>query len=280
MLIENSLPLYLPGQDAEPSVIAQAMSYAVLNGGKRLRPILLMEAATLNNGGEELLPAACALEYVHSYSLVHDDLPAMDDDDLRRGKPTCHKVFGEDIAILAGDGLLTLAFELLAKIKAPADNVLQALRFLGWAAGWQGMVGGQVMDLSAEGQVLSRQALDQMHCKKTGALIKASLQIGGILTSASRQQLAALDNYGEALGLAFQITDDVLDVAGNEQLLGKPIGSDAKNHKPTYVALYGLLAAQKLAEQQTSQAISALNDFGAEANFLRDLAQAQLTRQF
>lgn len=256
------------------------MRYAVLNGGKRLRPILMMEAAALNNAGQELLPAACALEYIHCYSLVHDDLPAMDDDDLRRGKPTCHKVFGEDIAILAGDALLTLAFEAIATVPVTADRLVKAVKCLTWAAGWQGMVGGQVLDLRAENKELTSSELDQMHLKKTGALIKASLQIGGILTAASDKELQALTAYGEALGLAFQIMDDVLDVAGSETVLGKPVGSDIKNHKPTYVTVYGLEKAKNLARQQTSQAISALADFGPEADFLRQLAEAQLNRQF
>jgi len=272
--------LYLPGESEEPAVIAQAMRYAVLNGGKRLRPLLLMEAAALHDGGEELTPAACALEYIHCYSLVHDDLPAMDDDDLRRGKPTCHKVYGEDMAILAGDALLTSAFELLSRVEAPAQAVLKAVKVLGKAAGWQGMVGGQVVDLLAEGQNLTPVQLDQMHLKKTGALISASLQIGGILTLASEKHLLALESYGQALGLAFQIMDDVLDVVGNEHLLGKPLGSDEKNHKPTYVALHGLDNARNLARQQTEKAKDALSEFGSAANFLRDLANAQLTRQF
>lgn len=280
LLIEHALPAYLPQENDEPKVITQAIRYAVLNGGKRLRPILLMEAAALNNGGQEMLPAACALEYIHCYSLVHDDLPAMDDDDLRRGKPTCHKVFGEDMAILAGDALLTLAFEVLALLPVTADRLVKAVQCLALAAGWQGMVGGQVLDLQAENQELTSLELDQMHLKKTGALITASLQIGGILTAASDKELQALTAYGKALGMAFQIMDDVLDVAGSETVLGKPVGSDAKNHKPTYVALYGVDMARNLASQQTTKAISALTDFGPEADFLRNLAEAQLNRQF
>ncbi|MGE5381716.1 MAG: polyprenyl synthetase family protein [Methylocystaceae bacterium] len=280
LIIENTLAAYLPQDTDESRLIAEAMRYAVLNGGKRLRPILMMEAAALNNAGQELLPAACALEYIHCYSLVHDDLPAMDDDDLRRGKPTCHKVFGEDIAILAGDALLTLAFEAIATVPVTADRLVKAVKCLTWAAGWQGMVGGQVLDLRAENKELTSSELNQMHLKKTGALIKASLQIGGILTAASDKELQALTAYGEALGLAFQIMDDVLDVAGSETVLGKPVGSDIKNHKPTYVTVYGLEKAKNLARQQTSQAISALADFGPEADFLRQLAEAQLNRQF
>lgn len=279
-MIEKALALYLPGENEEPLVIVQAMRYAVLNGGKRLRPILFMEAATLHGGGEELIPVACALEFLHCYSLVHDDLPAMDDDDLRRGKPTCHKVYGEDMAILAGDALLTAAFELLSRAPAPAKAVLKAVNVLGEAAGWRGMVGGQVIDLLAEGQTLTPKQLDEMHLKKTGALMMASLQIGGILTLAPEKHLSALASYGQALGLAFQIMDDVLDVAGNEQLLGKPLGSDAKNKKPTYIALNGLNGAQELAKKQTEKAVEALTEFGAEADFLRELAQTQLKRQF
>lgn len=277
---EQALPLYLPNEDDNPTIISQAMRYAVLNGGKRMRPLLFMEAASLNGGGEELLPAACALEFIHCYSLVHDDLPAMDDDDLRRGMPTCHKVFGEDMAILAGDGLLTLAFELLANLDIEAASVLRAIRITGQAVGWQGMVGGQVIDLQAESQQLSADELDQLHLKKTGALIKASLQIGGILTLIPENKIAALANFGESLGLAFQIMDDVLDVIGNQQLLGKPIGSDLKNKKITYVKLYGLDQARQLATEHTDKAIIALSIFGDEADFLRQLAYAQLTRQF
>jgi len=283
-MVESALNRLLPGSETEPVSIHQAMRYAVLNGGKRLRPILVMEGARLaGNDMIRVLPLACAVELIHCFSLVHDDLPAMDDDDLRRGKPTCHKVFGEAMAILAGDALLTRAFELstymLQDSSATAENVLRAWNELAVATGSQGMIAGQVIDLESENKIVDGDTLRVMHQKKTGALIKAALKSGAIVSGAREEKLQALEEFAGHLGLAFQITDDILDVEGDEKITGKKAGSDAAGNKATYVSIFGLSKAKEMAEECIEQAIKSLDVFGEEGWFLKEMARSVLGRQ-
>lgn len=280
--IDECLQAFLGGPPAYPPLIHQAMGYAVMNGGKRLRPIMVLEGAALAGcTPERVLPTACALEMIHSYSLVHDDLPAMDDDDFRRGQPTCHRVFGEANAILAGDALLTGAFELMA-CNAERDgiqlkDVVRVIREVAHAAGSQGMIGGQVLDLAGEDPDGSFD-LSLLHSLKTGELFKASLRAGAILGGLSERGLQALTEFGGHFGLAFQITDDVLDVSGDQRLLGKPVGSDLKNVRTTYTSLFGVEGALEKAQLSVAACLESLNMFGPEANFLRNLARFTLGR--
>ena len=262
--------------------LSQAMEYSLMAGGKRLRPILLMAAADAAGGtGEKYLQVASALEMIHTYSLIHDDLPSMDNDDYRRGKLTNHKVFGEAMAILAGDALLTLAFEVaLRQRDVPNEILLKVLSEISTAAGAAGMVGGQVIDLRSEGVQIDLTTLKLMHTGKTGALFKAAIRSGAILAQASEKKLLDLTRYAENFGLAFQITDDILDVTGDEKILGKPTGSDAKKLKSTYVSLTSLDEAKNLAQESVDAALNALKNFGAEANFLRELVQYLVTRNY
>lgn len=283
-LIDNSLLEYMTSIETHPTVIHQAMHYAVFNGGKRLRPILVLEGAALANGKpEKVLMTACGLELIHCYSLVHDDLPAMDDDDFRRGKPTCHRVFGEANAILTGDALLTAAFELITRnTQIPeirAEQVIAVINEIAAAAGSQGMIGGQVMDLAAENETIDLSTLQSLHSMKTGALFVASLRAGALLGDMDSKGLQDLTTYARHFGLAFQITDDLLDIKGDQSILGKPVGSDAKNHKSTYPSLLGVEQAEKLARQSVEQCIDSLASFGREADFLRQLAYFTLERK-
>ena len=261
--------------------LMRAMEYSLMAGGKRLRPILLMAAAdSINGSGEKFLQVASALEMIHTYSLIHDDLPAMDNDDYRRGKLTNHKVFGEAMAILAGDALLTLAFEVTLRQKnVPPEILFEVLREISKAAGASGMVGGQVIDLRSEGVQIDLATLKTMHTGKTGALFKAAIRSGAMLAQAPADKLNALTRYAENFGLAFQITDDILDVEGDDKILGKATGSDAKNNKATYVSLTSLEEAKELAKATINDALTALKDFGAEADFLRELVQFLLDRK-
>ncbi|HHX77602.1 MAG TPA: polyprenyl synthetase family protein [Firmicutes bacterium] len=257
--------------------IMEAINYSLCAGGKRLRPVLCLAAAEFAGMDyQKAMGAACALELIHTYSLIHDDLPAMDNDDLRRGKPTNHKVFGEDMAILAGDGLLTYAFELLAAIAEkeaiPPERVLKTIKDIAHHAGIKGMVGGQALDVKAKDTVLDRHYLDLMHRHKTGALIKTSLRSGCILAGRD-DLLALLSRYADKIGLAFQIIDDYLDVAGDEAKLGKKAGSDLRNKKATYITLLGKEAALKEAETLYGQAVALLNPHGERAAFLKFLAK-------
>lgn len=281
--IDDSMKEMLIAKDSYPPLIHEAMHYAVFNGGKRLRPIMLIESAGIaGRKAEEVLPAACAIEMIHSYSLVHDDLPAMDDDDFRRGKPTCHRVFGEANAILTGDALLTEAFGMLAKnaenSRISPDAVLRVLGELARAAGSMGMIGGQVLDLESENKKISYEELMTLHNLKTGELFRTSLRAGAILGGMNEKGVESLSTYAEHFGLAFQITDDILDVAGDEALLGKPIGSDEKNSKTTYCSIFGIEKARELAEESVQACIKSLEIFGCEADFLRQLAQFTLYR--
>ena len=261
--------------------LMRAMEYSLMAGGKRLRPILLMAAAdAIDNSGEKFITVADALEMIHTYSLIHDDLPAMDDDDYRRGKLTNHKVFGEATAILAGDALLTLAFEVvLRQENVPPEILLTVLKEISIAAGVAGMVGGQAIDLRSEGIQIDFATLKLMHSGKTGALFKAAIRSGAILAQASEEKLNALTHYAENFGLAFQITDDILDVTGDEKILGKPTGSDEKNLKSTYVSLTSLDEAKRLAKVTVDEALNALEIFGNEADFLRELVQYLIARE-
>ena len=261
--------------------LSRAMEYSLMAGGKRLRPILLMAAADAINGdGEKFITVADALEMIHTYSLIHDDLPAMDDDDFRRGKLTNHKVFGEATAILAGDALLTLAFEVALRQKGVAPEILlRVLKEISTAAGAAGMVGGQAIDLRSEGVQIDFETLKLMHRGKTGALFRAAIRSGAILAQASEKNLEDLTRYAENFGLAFQITDDILDVTGDEKILGKPTGSDEKNLKSTYVSLTSLDAAKNFAQAAVDEALDALKNFGDEANFLRELVKYLIARK-
>jgi len=262
--------------------LGEAMIYSLMSQGKRLRPVLVYAAAeTLGKMNPTVDTVACAVECVHAYSLSHDDLPAMDDDDLRRGEPTCHKAFDEATAILAGDALQTLAFQWLAE--AGNNNAhlhLRLLQELSKAAGYQGMVAGQMLDLNAVGKSLSVPQLEALHRYKTGALISASVKMGAVASqAASETQIQALGDYAEALGLAFQIHDDILDVESSTEILGKSQGADARRQKPTYVSVAGLDAAKVLAQEQIDNAISALQSFGQRAERLRQLAHFMIERR-
>lgn len=259
----------------------QAMEYSLLAGGKRLRPVLVLESCRLCGGNPQLaLPFACGLEMIHTYSLIHDDLPCMDDDDLRRGKPTNHKVYGEAMAVLAGDALLTAAFEtaLTKSVDVPAERVLKAAACLAKAAGASGMVGGQALDMAAEGHGVIESDLRQIQALKTGALIQAAVELGCILAGGTAQQQRAVATYAQKLGLAFQVQDDLLDVIGQEDQLGKTIGSDSSNDKTTFYTLKGKQGCKDLVDSLTSQAIEALQDF-QEPAFLSWLAALLSGRQ-
>jgi geranylgeranyl diphosphate synthase type II len=279
--VDAALERWFPAAPACPARVAEAMRYSVFAGGKRLRPVLALgsaEAVAFANDDDPAaaraaaLPLACALELIHTYSLVHDDLPAMDDDTLRRGRPTSHVVFGEGLAILAGDGLLTEAFALMAREPAPAGNArlaartLRAIGIVAEAAGPCGMVGGQAIDLEAAGTGarFDGDGLRAMHARKTGALIRASAAGGAVMAGASDPQLAAIERFASELGLAFQIVDDVLDVEGASADLGKTAGKDAAAGKPTYPALYGLDASKRMADECVARALSALADAGLD----------------
>ncbi|PWI58780.1 polyprenyl synthetase family protein [Sulfoacidibacillus thermotolerans] len=259
--IERAMEVYLPKPDAFPEELAEAMRYSVFAGGKRLRPVLLL--ATVEAFGKDstpLLPAACALEFLHTYSLIHDDLPAMDNDDYRRGKLTNHKKFGEATAILAGDGLLTLSFHTLAASAVQADLVVRMVQELADASGVHGMVAGQVADMYYEKRPVTPEALEFIHLHKTAALIVAPLRMGAIASGASEGALTSLSEFGRSLGLAFQIMDDLLDVFGDEQQLGKRPGVDAKLGKATYPALYGVEESRNWLERHSQKAFAVLRE--------------------
>ena len=274
-LIEEALKKELHESRELDATLTKSMEYSLMAGGKRLRPILLMAAAdACGKDGRAFITSACALEMIHTYSLIHDDLPAMDDDNLRRGKPTNHVKFGAGMATLAGDGLLTMAFEVLTREKnVRPETILSVIREVSVAAGTSGMVGGQAIDLESEGRRIDLTCLRRMHMGKTGALFRAALRTGAILAGASEKELAALTQYAEAFGLAFQITDDILDVTGSEAEIGKPVGSDRRNEKSTYVTLTSLARAQELADEAIESALSAVEIFGEKASFLQDLVR-------
>ena len=275
--VDAELDRLVPAETEPPEVIHRAMRYSLFAGGKRIRPVLCLEAARAVAGRdpEGVLAVAAPLEMIHTYSLIHDDLPALDNDDLRRGRPTNHKVFGEAMAILAGDALLTLAFEVLGR--TGDARLVTELAVASGTVG--GMIGRQVFDLEGEGAEPTAELLERIHRAKTGALLRASVRLGAIHAGASREQLAALTRYGEHIGLAFQIVDDVLDVEQSSEQLGKTAGKDAAQHKITFPAVYGLEASKRMAEEQRRMAHEALASFGAAGQRLRELADLVVERR-
>jgi geranylgeranyl diphosphate synthase type II len=283
-LVNRSLEAYLPAVRGPAFRVTEAMRYSLFAGGKRLRPILCLAAAEAVGGDPgEVLPVACALEMIHTYSLIHDDLPAMDNDDLRRGKPTCHKQFDEATAILAGDGLLTAAFQTLAEACAKYEGreglLLEVIQLVGAAAGYQGMVGGQMLDLLAEGRRVTLPELETIHRLKTGALLTAAVRTGALMGGGNRSEVTLLTGYGEKFGLAFQITDDLLDVEGEAAEMGKATGMDEKRQKATYPALMGVEQAREWARRLVAGAVADLEPLGAPAEPLQEIARYLLVRR-
>lgn len=273
--INEYLHFQLDGKDGSAY---EAMKYSLYAGGKRIRPVLSLAICDALGGNHDAaLCFGCALEMIHTYSLIHDDLPCMDNDDLRRGKPTNHIVFGEDMAVLAGDALLNYACESIAEAEEIDDRMkVRALSVLYKASGADGMIGGQVMDMQAEGKIVSEDYLKTLHAKKTGALIKAAVKLGAISVG---KICPELDVYATSLGLAFQIRDDILDIEGDAEKFGKPILSDEKNEKTTYVTLYGIDGAKELLREETAKAVSSLGFLGNDAGFLKELAEYLLNRE-
>lgn len=276
------LEILVPSEMIPPQQLHQAMRYSLLAGGKRLRPALVLAAGeAFGAGADELMPAACAIEMIHTYSLIHDDLPAMDNDDLRRGRPTCHKAFGEAVAILAGDALLTQAFLVLASDAQPANAArnLRVIREVASAAGTvDALIGGQMADIEAEGKQIDAAAVEHIHRSKTGALIRASVVTGGIIAGASEDQIEKLRAYGERVGLAFQIADDILDVTSTSETLGKTAGKDKAASKATYPALYGLAASEALATLLANEAVDIISSLGISDNVLTEIARFIIAR--
>lgn len=282
--IEEEISLYMPKEEGYQKTIFEAMNYSLRAGGKRLRPILLKEAYLVCRGeGREYAPYSAALEMLHTYSLIHDDLPALDNDDLRRGKPTNHKVFGEAMAILAGDALYSYAFEIMLKAGVEAEDKKSAMLAsydIAKGAGIYGMVGGQVVDVESEDKKISKDTMDFIHANKTGALIVASTTAGANLARASEKEVEALRNYGKKIGLAFQIVDDILDIVGDEEELGKHVGSDIENAKSTYPSLFGLERSREMAEELVEEAKNELKIFPKEKReFLEALAEYIIERK-
>ncbi len=281
-LVDRALDQHLPKATTKPATIHKAMRYSLFAGGKRLRPILALAAAEACGGAvSEALPAACAVECIHTYSLIHDDLPCMDDDDLRRGRPTAHKVFGEGIAVLAGDALLTIAFEILAHTAPTKRSSTAALiGELAGASGSKWLIGGQVADLEGEGRKITGTELRYIHRCKTAALLTASLRLGAMSANAAPARLASLTDFGQALGLAFQIIDDILDVTQTTEKLGKTAGKDAEATKATFPAVYGLVRSRAEAHRLTTAAHAALKPLGTKAARLREIADYLLAREY
>jgi geranylgeranyl diphosphate synthase type II len=280
-IVDAELDRLVPPESTPPETIHRAMRYSLFAGGKRIRPILCIEAAQTAGGQVEGVAAcACALELIHTYSLIHDDLPALDNDDYRRGKLTNHKVFGDAMAILAGDALLTIAFQVLAQLPVADDRKTRLVAELAIASGTVGgMIGGQVADLEGEGKPPDAQLLETIHRAKTGALLRASLRLGAIYSGARDEQYAALSCYGEHVGLAFQIVDDILDVEESSAALGKTAGKDAAQHKITFPAVYGLETSRRMAEQECARAHQVLGPFGDRAVRLHELADLIVHRK-
>jgi geranylgeranyl pyrophosphate synthase len=280
--VNEWLEKLLPSVTEVPAEIHQAMHYSTMAGGKRLRPILLLAAGEAFGTDEStLMPAACALEMIHTYSLIHDDLPAMDNDNLRRGMPTCHVKFGEAIAILAGDALLTHAFRTLTDfLQIEAETRVRVISEVAQAAGTtRALIGGQVLDIQHEGRQISGDQLAEIHRAKTGALIRCAVRVGAMIGGATKQQLQFFTEYGEKIGLAFQIADDVLDATATSEQLGKTAGKDAASHKATYVSIHGIETARQLAENTCQEAIKALQKAGVEAAILAELARFMIGRK-
>lgn len=281
-VVDEALRRWVPGEDAAPVSIHRAMRYSLFAGGKRIRPVLAIAAAhAVGNRGSGVGDVAASLELVHTYSLIHDDLPALDNDDLRRGRPTCHKVFGEAMAILAGDALLTLAFEVLGRLDGiECEQKIRLVEELARAAGTLGgMIGGQVNDLEGERQPPTAELLESIHRAKTGALLRASVRMGAIYAGATSDELDALSRYGEHVGLAFQIVDDVLDVEESSEALGKTAGKDQEQQKITFPAVYGLARSREMAEDERRRAHVALGSFDERADRLREIADFIVQRK-
>jgi len=282
--VEAALQDYFPEPEGLTSDLTKAMRYSLFAGGKRLRPILCIAGAeTVGGLGLDVLPVACALELIHTYSLIHDDLPLMDDDDLRRGKPTNHKVFGEPIALLAGDGLLTEAFSLMTSreisVKISPHILLRAISLISRAAGYDGMVGGQAVDIQWEGKRADVPVVRFMHIHKTGALISASVVSGAILGGADESRIEAITSYGEKIGLAFQISDDILDIEGDSKTMGKQAGADEQRGKMTYPMVLGLNQSKKIQSDLVQTAVQDLREFGSRAEPLRQIARYIIERK-
>ena len=281
--VDRALDRYLPKANTKPATLHKAMRYSLFAGGKRLRPILCLAAAEACRGKiDDALPLACALECIHTYSLVHDDLPSMDNDDFRRGRPTCHKAFGEGIAVLAGDALLTIAFEIVSKAKpSPRYDISTLLREIAVAAGSQKLIAGQVADLEAEGKNVKRDQLQFIHENKTAAILKSSVRLGAMSANAEAKKLSAITRFGQRLGLAFQIIDDILDVTQTSEILGKSAGKDLAAKKATYPAVIGLDKSRAEARRLTRQAHDTLSAFaGRDAEPLHALANYLLEREY
>lgn len=279
--IDGEIDRLFPKVNSEYSVVIDAARYSLTLGGKRIRPILMLEFAKLCGGEEEIImPFAVALEMIHTYSLIHDDLPCMDNDDLRRGKPSCHIKFSEDTALLAGDTLLTESFGVAMKSSASAESKLKALDVLRERAGADGMIGGQVMDLAFEKEKPDAKSLKEMYSKKTGALLSAAAEIGCILAGADEDTITVARSYALNVGLAFQIIDDILDIVGDEAVLGKPIGSDDENNKTTFVSIYGLEKAKQIATELTGEALALLSKFKGDTSTLTDITNYLLNRNY
>jgi geranylgeranyl diphosphate synthase, type II len=284
-LVEEALSRALPPESAWPATIHRAVRYSLFAGGKRVRPLLTLAAGeTVGGTPDEVMPLAVAAEMVHTYSLIHDDLPCMDDDDLRRGKPTSHKVFGEAVAVLAGDALLTRAFHVMAEFPAHEDGVrlrrrLRAIAILGEAAGTTGLIGGQVEDMESEGRRIDAAALERLHRAKTGALLGACVRGGAVLGGAAEGDLARLERYAAAVGLAFQVVDDILDATESADRLGKTAGKDDAAAKATYVRVHGIEGARRAAEELLAQAEASLDGLGPRADGLRELARMIVRRR-
>lgn len=280
--IEKAIRRSLPRESTKPVTIHKAMRYSMLAGGKRLRPVICLAAAEAVSGGDhdDAIPLAVAVECIHTYSLIHDDLPSMDNDDFRRGKPTSHKVFGEAIAILSGDALLTIAFEIAAQCRSwPRYNHADVISEIARAAGSLALVAGQVADIEHEGKKITPRQLRYIHERKTAALIASSVRLGAMSSNATPKQLKDLTTFGESLGLAFQVIDDILDITQTTEKLGKSAGKDLAAQKATYPALMGLEAAQREAARLTSKALNALKPFGKKADALRAISDVMLRRE-
>ena len=280
--IEDLLKQYMPKEEGYQKTIFEAMNYSLSSGGKRLRPILTLESAKIIGGDvKEVIQFCVAIEMIHTYSLIHDDLPAMDNDDFRRGKPTNHKVFGDGMATLAGDALLNYAFEIMLKEslgKENADIRLKAIYEIARGAGIYGMIGGQVVDIESENKSIEKEKLDFIHMNKTAAMIIGCMRAGAIMGNACEDDLQNITKYAKNIGLAFQIVDDILDIVGDEKALGKPVGSDIENHKSTYPSLIGLDESKKVATDLIKEAKDSIRKISGESRFLEDLADYIISR--
>ncbi len=280
--IEDLLKEYMPKEEGYQHTIFKAMNYSLSAGGKRLRPVLTLEAAKIVGGDQnDAIPFCVAIEMIHTYSLIHDDLPAMDNDDFRRGKPTNHKVFGDGMATLAGDALLNYAFEIMLKEsigKSNSDISLKAIYEIARGAGIYGMIGGQVVDIESEDKSIEKEKLDFIHMNKTAAMIVGGMRAGAIIGQASKDDLQNITKYAKNIGLAFQIIDDILDIVGDAKILGKPIGSDLENHKSTYPALIGLDESRKVARDLIEEAKDSIRKVSGDSSFLEELAEYIISR--